>query len=107
MLKVINRRKIKDFDVNIGRGSLWGNPWGVGLKNTAEFKVSTRQQAVENFEKWLRGEDFVGILPERRQKLLDNLWMLENKILGCWCLDENGDGNCHGLVLIKLIQEKK
>jgi len=74
------------FDVFIGRGSKWGNPFPIR-------KDRTREQAVALYEKWIRNN------PE----LLADLHELQGKILGCWC--KNGE-LCHGDILIKLVKER-
>jgi len=75
------------FDVFIGRGSKWGNPFPIR-------KDRTREQAVEMYEKWIR------LKPE----LLADIHELDGKVLGCWC---DRDELCHGDVLIKLVEEQK
>ena len=85
MTRVVNKYK-EPFDVYIGRGSKWGNPFVIG-------KDGTRQEVVEKYEKWIRSK------PE----LLKDLPELKNKILGCFCKPQA----CHGDVLVKLIKEKE
>lgn len=74
------------FDVFIGRGSKWGNPFPIRPDRT-------REQAVEMYEIWIR----------KKPELLADLHELEGKVLGCWC---DKDELCHGDILIKLVQEK-
>jgi hypothetical protein len=73
------------FDVFIGRGSKWGNPFPIR-------KDRTRKQAVDMYEKWIK------LKPE----LMESLHELEGKVLGCWCDKEE---LCHGDVLIKLTRK--
>ena len=79
--------KQKPFDVFIARPSKWGNPFPIR-------KDRTREQAVALYEKWIR----------KKEHLLADIGELENKVLGCFC-EENQ--LCHGDILIKLVQERQ
>lgn len=82
----------EDFDVYIGRPSLWANPYSHVASAHAPFHVETRAEAVEKYEVWLRQQDV----------LLDKLIELKGRTLGCWC---NPGELCHGQIIIKLIEE--
>lgn len=84
---VVNRHK-EPFQVDVGRGSRWGNPWSHESKSRAKFIVSTREEAIENYRYWILGN------PE----LLADLGELKGKILGCYCLPKS----CHAEVLAEL-----
>jgi hypothetical protein len=73
--------RAKKFDVYIGRGGPWGNPFIIG-------KHGTRRQVVEKYECWLQSQP----------QLLANLYQLRGKILGCYCAPHL----CHGHVLAAL-----
>ena len=45
------------------------------------------------YERYVRGNE----------NLMNNLWELQGKNLGCWCEE---DGRCHGSILVKLYEEK-
>ena len=45
------------------------------------------------YERYVRGNE----------NLMNNLWELQGKSLGCWCEE---DGRCHGSILVKLYEEK-
>ena len=83
--------KIYPYDIYIGRGqgSIWGNPYSHKEGTLAEFKVSSRKEAIEKYEKYLLS----------RQDLLDKLPELKGKVLGCWC----APSSCHGDVLKKYV----
>lgn len=102
--RVVYCKGADPFDVYVGRGngSIWGNPWTHKFGTQAPFIVKSRKLAVENFEKWLRGTDFVDVLPNDRRRILDSLPSLAGKILACWC--EEGQ-LCHAQVLVKLSDE--
>lgn len=97
MCKVINIKKTKKFDVYIGRGlcpntgkpSKWFNPYTHLENSLGEFKVSSREEAIEKFEEYLLNN----------KELMDSLPELMFKTLGCWCLPES----CHGLILKKYV----
>ena len=76
--KVVHCKK-DAYDVYIGRGSIWGNPFVIG-------KDGDRDQVIEKYRRYLLGrEDLIEKLPE-----------LRGKVLGCFCKPKN----CHGDVLV-------
>lgn len=91
--RVVNKYK-ETYDVYIGRGSKWGNPFSHKDGTQAQFKVDTREQAVECYRFWItRGEG---------QELLKDLHELKNKTLGCFCKPQA----CHGDILAELINHE-
>lgn len=74
-----------EYDVYIGRGSKWGNPYVIG-------KDGNRKQVIEKYEEYIRNK------PE----LLDSLYELVGKRLACFCFPKL----CHGDILIKLMKER-
>lgn len=88
MNKYVVHCKVEPYDVYIGRPSIWGNPFS-HLDNTkAEFKVSSREEAVEKYREYILNN------PE----LLTKLPELKGKVLGCWCHPKK----CHGHILAEL-----
>jgi len=88
--KVVHCKKDR-YDVYIGRPSKWGNPYS-HLENTlADFQVNTREEAIEKYREWIRDQSH----------LLNSLFELKDKVLGCWCSPKP----CHGDVLIELLKE--
>jgi hypothetical protein len=92
--------KKRKYDVYIGRSanmddSIWGNPFThIKTKKTrAEFIVDSREEAIEKCREYFLS----------RQDLLDKLPELIGKRLGCWCAP---DKDCHGRILLDLIQER-
>lgn len=78
--------KKSTYDVYIGRPSKYGNPFVIG-------QDGTRDEVIAKFETWIKEQpDLMADLPE-----------LRGKILGCWC----SPNNCHGEVLIKILEEIK
>jgi hypothetical protein len=79
--------KREEFDVYIGRGSKWGNPYSHKEGTLAEHVVGSRTEAIQKFEEYLlSNEELMGSLDE-----------LKGKILGCWCKPKS----CHGDILLK------
>lgn len=83
-MKVVNLHK-DSYDVYIGRGSKWGNPFVIG-------KDGTREEVVNKYEKWILTQP----------KLLNDLPELYGKTLGCFCHPKA----CHGDILVRLTREK-
>lgn len=90
MLKVVHCKKEK-FDIYIGRGGKWGNPFSHLEDTIAEFKVSSREEAISKYREWIKTQpDLLKAIPE-----------LRNKRLGCWC----NPLPCHGDILVELVKE--
>lgn len=84
--RVVHCQK-EPFDVFIGRGSIWGNPYSHKEGTLAKFVVKDRSEAIEKFEQYLTSNE------ELMAKLSD----LKGKTLGCWCKPKS----CHGDILLK------
>jgi hypothetical protein len=74
------------YDVYIGRGSKWGNPYRIGVDGT-------RGEVIEKYRDYILNN----------KELLDDLPELKGKILGCWCSPKR----CHGEVLLELIEQQR
>jgi len=83
--RVVNLRKEK-YDVYIGRGSKWGNPFR--MRNNSQEE---RDRVCEEYEKYFFTTDLPNQLHE-----------LRGKVLGCYCKPLR----CHGDFLAKLVNEK-
>lgn len=94
MTRVVNLSK-EPYDVFIGRGSKWGNPFThIKDKTTlADVIVDTREEAIERYREYLEGN----------QVLLDSLDELEGKTLGCYCKPKS----CHGDILLEFLSKRK
>lgn len=82
--KVVNRYFSK-YDVYIGRGTKWGNPFVIG-------KDGDRKEVMRLYEIYARNN------PE----IMESLHELKGKVLGCSCKPKE----CHGDILVKLIEKK-
>lgn len=77
---VVNKYK-EPYDVYIGRGSKWGNPFVIG-------EHGDRDEVIEQYAQWLPTQpELVASMPE-----------LTGKRLGCFCAPKA----CHGDVLVAL-----
>lgn len=81
--------KRERYDVYIGRGGPWGNPFPVPSKDY------DRERDPANILG--RYEAHVRARPDLMAKLVD----LEGKTLGCWCAPKR----CHGDVLARMVAE--
>lgn len=75
--KVVNKYK-EPYDVYIGRGSIWGNPFIIG-------KDGTREEVIEKYREYFLWHT----------NLLSKVHELKGLTLGCFCKPEA----CHGDVL--------
>lgn len=92
--RVINLNK-EPYDVYIGRGSKWGNPYThISDKETlASHIVGSREEAMNKYREYL----------SNNQELLDSLHELDGKVIGCFCKPKS----CHGDILIEFISKNK
>ena len=81
-----------DVYVGRGRGSIWGNPFSFKPGTSAEFVLSTREEALAAYEAWLLAQ------PELVARVKAEL---RGKVLGCWCAPQS----CHGDVLARIANE--
>jgi hypothetical protein len=81
---VVNIKK-EDFDVYIGRGSKWGNPFRIGVQGN-------REEVIMKYREYLLKND----------ELLRSLGELRGKVLGCFCKPKP----CHGDVLVELLESE-
>ncbi len=99
MAKLVNIKK-SNYDVYIGRPSIWGNPFSHKEGTLAKYKVDSVKEAIIEYEKYLLNN----------QILFNKLESLKNKTLGCYCTEciEYKDDDkliCHGQILLKYIQK--
>lgn len=81
------------YDIYIGRGSKWGNPFSHKNGTKAKHIVETREKAIEEYKKWILEQD----------DLMQDLWQLKGKILGCYCKPKA----CHGDILAELANKEE
>ena len=81
MTCVVNKYR-DPYDVYIGRGSKWGNPFKIGIDGT-------REDVIEQYRDWI----------QTQPHLLNSLEELRGKTLGCFCSPQA----CHGDILVELL----
>lgn len=86
--KVVNKYHGEHFDVYIGRGSIWGNPFSHLNNTTAQFKTNSREESIEKYREWIL----------TKPDLLAKLHQIKGKTLCCFCKPKS----CHGDVLAEL-----
>lgn len=91
MCTVVNKNK-STFDVYIGRGSKWGNPYPINLE-----KGHSREVVIELYKTW------IGTMIDCNRITIDDLLSLDGKRLGCYCKPKP----CHGDVLVELVKIAK
>lgn len=84
MTTVVNLKK-DTYEVYIGRGSKWGNPFPMN-----NYSKEERDRVCDEYEKWFWTTD-----------LVKSLYQLKDKRLGCYCKPLR----CHGDFLAKLCNE--
>ena len=84
MTKVVNLKKEK-YDIYIGRGSKWGNPFQ--MKNWSDEE---RNRVCDEYEKWFWTTE-----------LPNHIHELKDMTLGCYCKPKR----CHGDFLAKLAND--
>lgn len=73
------------YDIYIGRGTKWGNPFKIG-------KDGTRKEVIDKYKDYILNND----------ELLSCIHELKDKTLGCWCYPKS----CHGDVLKEIAEGK-
>jgi hypothetical protein len=74
--------KKDEYDIYIGRPSIWGNPF-------IEGKHGTREEVLQKFHKYAAKDPMV----------IESLPLLKGKVLGCWCKPKD----CHGDILAAMV----
>jgi hypothetical protein len=90
--KVVNC-KTDPYDVYVGRGSKFGNPYTHQYGTSAPWMVDSREDAIRLYEEWLREQPL--LMAAVKQEL-------KSKILGCHCKPLD----CHGDVLLRIANEE-
>jgi len=99
--KVVNMKREKEWSFHIARPSYWGNPFSEDPNSTADIIVSSKEEAIDNYKKWILGEDFLDFKQEQRNWIINNLKYIKGKKISCYCKVHKGE-DCHGYVLAEL-----
>ena len=87
--KIINIHHKENYDVYIGRGSLFGNPFKIG-------KDGDRDSVVELYRQYFYGKI------SRDAEFKRNVLALKGKTLGCYCKPQR----CHGDIIAEYLEVK-
>ena len=90
--------KRDEYDVYIGRPTIWGNPYSHLSNTLAEHKVANVTEAIQKYREWI----------QTQPHLLADLKDLKGKKLACWCRPKGGFKGklmCHGQILAALCDE--
>ncbi len=92
--KVVNIKKEK-YDVYIGRGSTFGNPFThMPIQNTqAQVQVGSREKALEKYKEYFYKRI------EEDSDFLNDILRLKDKVLGCYCVPKA----CHGHIITEFL----
>lgn len=95
MPRVLNKRThgIPKGAVYVGRPTKWGNPFSHQAGTLAKYKVATRDEAVDAYERYLRENPELMEAAKRE---------LRGKDLVCWCAPLR----CHADVLMKYANQE-
>lgn len=104
MIRVVNKKTCRDNGVYIGRPSPLGNPFSHLPRSQAEIRVATREEAIERYRGWIRGQLGTGSPADLMfQELVGFYRAYGELVLVCWCKPEA----CHGDILAEMIEDAK
>ena len=83
--RVANINNGEEYDVYIGRGSKWENPYRIDARRS-------RKQVIKEFREYAINSE----------KIMKSILVLRGKRLGCYCAPED----CHGDVLAELAENE-
>ena len=94
---VINRRGNRtDFDVYVGRPSIWGNPYSTKSESLGKFIVETLDEALSGYARHL--DETPHLVSRARREL-------RGRRLACWCVDDlkrRAPIVCHAQILARV-----
>lgn len=94
-IKVVHFKK-EPYDIYIGRlPNNKYNKWAYPRELRDKQIGKTRKEIVKAYEDYLLSNN----------DLMNDLYELRDKVLGCWCKNEGGGGkSCHGDILVKWVK---
>ena len=87
--RVVNIHRGAREYVYVGRPSRWGNPFSHRSGTKAEFRVATREEALDRYREWVLSQPEL-VAAIRRE--------LRGKVLGCHCKPKP----CHADILAEI-----
>jgi hypothetical protein len=99
-IRVVNKKTHKGEGVYIGRPSVLGNPFSHLTGTLAEFRVDTRDEAIDMYGEWII-DHIQSESPQRREihRLVEIYERTGSLTLICCCAPKR----CHGDVLARVI----
>ena len=101
MIRVVNRKNYFSGGEYIGRPSALGNPFSHLDESKAEFRVNSRQEAIDAWSDWFDAQPLHSEVKREFYRLCDKYIKDGELTLICWCAPLS----CHGHVLAKKIQD--
>lgn len=89
--KIVNVKK-DPYDVYIGRGSAFGNPYSHLKYSKAQFIVDSREESIVKYKEWFYEQ-------LKDPEFLKLVLSLKGKTLGCYCKPKN----CHGDIIVEYL----
>ena len=102
MIEVVNRSGYNGESYYVGRPSPLGNPYTHVGSRHAEYRVATRDEAVDKYESWLKeklGSD--NEISREFWSLVEFYKDFGRLVLSCWCAPKR----CHADVIARMIKE--
>lgn len=90
-MRVVHCKK-EPYTHYIGRPGPWGNPFSHLGKSLAQFRVYSREEAIQKYEEYARNQPGLLVMIKA---------LPEDAVLGCWCKPDS----CHGDIIVKLWRE--
>jgi hypothetical protein len=90
MTKVVNLR-IEPYDLYAGRGSIWGNPFQIGVDGD-------RETVILRYKEW-----FSFLVKDER--IQNELKGMKDKRLGCFCKQPGKNVPCHADIIAEYIDK--
>lgn len=101
MMRVVNMKYNNPVNgVNVGRPTIWGNDWSnLSWGKGVHKNLPSAKDAVYHYTDWL-----INGVDDRAEELRRMLFAgaLVGKTLKCWCLNPDGTGTCHAIVLTQI-----
>jgi len=88
MTTIVNIKNTKRYDIYIGRGGPWGNPFDYRKMGI------TREECLSLYKEWFYKK-------LNNSKFRDSVLTLKDKVLGCYCKPDL----CHGDIIIEYLNE--
>lgn len=97
--RIVNISKTNDYDIYIGRSSMYGNPFRVDIDGDRHAVIAMYKSWLL---RWLDGNKLEIINGHSNKYICEHLHRLKGKILGCHC----APSACHGDILEELTNRR-